>query len=160
MTPGRVMVCMKSFIRSPGGLSQAVALLRGHRLAVVVGEVCRWLVERQTRYARSMFGDVGKRDRAADRVAVQVEPLKTSFRRKPVEPVDLHLQRVVVGHLSARVDLKLLDLAIRRPDGSQQWSESIRPGVRIPGTKITTVMPSSWSTNGRTLGELGPTKSA
>jgi hypothetical protein len=80
-----------------------------------------------------MFGDVGKRDRAADREAVQVEPLKTSFRRKPVEPVDLHLQRVVVGHLRARVDLKLFDLAIRRPDGSHQWSESDPSRRENPG---------------------------
>jgi hypothetical protein len=54
-------------------VGKTIHSLRGDHLTVVVGEVRRWLVQRQTRDPWTVFGDVSECDRGADREAVQVD---------------------------------------------------------------------------------------
>jgi hypothetical protein len=72
-----------------GHFGQAIHTLRGEELAISVAEVSRGLVDGQADDLVRVGRNVGQRDRAADRVAVQVEPVITPLGRQPVEGIDL-----------------------------------------------------------------------
>ena len=131
--------------RAEHGLEEPLHLLvrreigePGHPLGaqqrpVLFGEVGGGLVQRDARHPVRVLRDVGERDRAAERVADEVDGVVAQFRHEPVEPLDLVGERVVVRDPGVGIDLEVLELALDVIELGGQHRELRPRGIHDPG---------------------------